>query len=157
MRPIEQVPTEFDLYDMEKAVNAPTPRYHIQLAKLEQYTREQKLEILGWYEGGTRKKFGEVVNRILPIYGIIIHYHPPYLSYTEKDKDGNPLKKAGYEQILFRTGIKDENDMPIIIACSAGALASHVRAILAIMGWYKWSHPINYRFYLQTTTHGTII
>lgn len=142
----DMVDTLTGIYNFQSALESPLPMYLRELEKLP-FTPDQKLQILSWYEGGTWKKFSEVINTEWEVAGAIIWYHPPFISKKEKDQNGNPTLQQGYEKILILTTKKDENERPIVIEASAGSLTMHMVSILRTKGWFLWQKPVKYRFF----------
>lgn len=126
----------------------------IYLTGLTEEQQNERMELLSIYEHSTHVPFVEIArkNKVLNVIGAIIWYHPPFKAKADKD---NPLAEMhdGYYKILLLTDEFDEENMPIIVEASMGALTIHVLALLRKKGWYLFDTPIRYRFSQNAKTN----
>lgn len=117
-----------------------TPRYIVELAKLE-ITDDDKAAILSIYDSPVNvKSFKAYINKSVDIYGGCIWYHPPF---HPKGSNPDDAPMPGYNMVRLLTM---DGDNPIIIEASFGALATHINSLLSLRGWFIWSEPVTYEF-----------
>jgi hypothetical protein len=116
--------------------DSPLP-VHIKQLEATNFTDEQKEDLVSAYMGLIPLSFDDVLNRKVPVLGMIIYQHP---GFNGMDGLYHP---EGFYQVRFLVDLDGEIK---VVTSSAVGLAMNVSYIMKRRGWWLFEKPITYLF-----------